>query len=113
MLAGTLKTHSGVEFGRWMCQILLEQQVMVTHARCKLAAVGLKSPAAGSLSPPPSVGLKGCFVGPMRAHQTQSLVTFTLLLALHPCLVPHCHNLNGVGVVEGASFTACTVGLGW
>lgn len=43
-----------------MCQILL---VMVTHTRCRLAAASLRSPAAGSLSPPPSVGLKGCFRG--------------------------------------------------
>lgn len=63
MLAGTLKTRFGVEFGRWLCQILLEQAVMVTHARCRLAAASLKPLAAGSLSPPPSVELKGCFCG--------------------------------------------------
>lgn len=63
VLAGTLKTLSDVEFGRWICQILLEQAVMVPHASCRLAAASLKPPAAGSLSPPPSVELKGCFCG--------------------------------------------------
>lgn len=63
MLAGTLEPLSGVKFGRWMCQILLEQAVMVTHARCRLTAASLKPPAAGSPSPPPSVEFKVCFCG--------------------------------------------------
>lgn len=36
---------------------------MVTHARCRLTAANLKPPAAGSLSPSPSVEFKVCFCG--------------------------------------------------
>lgn len=88
VLAGTLKTYSGVEFGRWMCQILLEQQVMVTHARCRLAAAGLKSPAAGSLSPPPNVGLKGCLCGTHEDTPNSKLGDIHTAVSLAPLFGP-------------------------
>lgn len=89
------------------CVIVLEQSVMVTQPGVGWQQLGaclhLLEEAA--------------FVGPMRTCQTQGLVTFTLLLALGGCCLAHLFGPSlsppEWGWGGGASFTTCTVGLGW
>lgn len=64
---------------------LLEEAVMVSRARCRLAAAGFKSPAAGNLSPPPSVGLSGCLCETRCTQRVGDVHAAVSSLRLLPC----------------------------